>query len=177
MKNHFIILAALVSAACSSPKYTYHFDHYDYNSGKKTSLEQKETVVARQTASPLLLTEQEVVADTRTTPVLHEEKSIQVIKNAITGKMASMTKEEKKEFKKSLKTELKNVVKAKKTPDNIDSTNAKQAWDYDLKMAAIFGLIGLILTALGGVNTVFWILGAVALIVGAVFLIKWLARQ
>ena len=36
MKKYLLLIASvLLLAACSSPKYAYYFDHYDYNSGKK----------------------------------------------------------------------------------------------------------------------------------------------
>jgi hypothetical protein len=49
--------------------------------------------------------------------------------------------------------------------------------DKDLKMAAIFGSVGLVLTFLGGVNSVFWVLGVIAIVIGVVFFIRWLSRQ
>ncbi len=33
--HHMLFGAAVLITACSSPKSVYHFDHYDYNSGKE----------------------------------------------------------------------------------------------------------------------------------------------
>ncbi len=49
--------------------------------------------------------------------------------------------------------------------------------DHDLKLAIIFGAVGLTLTLFGGVNEVFWILGVIAFVVGVVFFVKWVVRQ
>ena len=49
--------------------------------------------------------------------------------------------------------------------------------DNDLKLAIIFGAVGLTLTLFGGINEAFWILGVISIVVGVVFLIKWLVRQ
>jgi hypothetical protein len=49
--------------------------------------------------------------------------------------------------------------------------------DNDLKLAAIFGAVGIVGLMLGGATDVFWIIGGIALLVGVVFLVKWLVRQ
>jgi hypothetical protein len=181
MKNYTLLLfAALMITACSSPKYTYHFDHYDYNSGKKARLAQTETKsgAPEVSVSPLLLDNQTVTASGEATPAPAEiKKSLAADKEAIQKKIASMSSEEKKELKRELKAEVKKIIKAKKSGDHVNALKDKKGWDADLKWAAIFGAIGLVLTALGGVNTVFWVLGAVALVVALIFLIMWLSRQ
>ena len=169
-----LMLVALL-AACSSPKYTYYFDRYDYNSGKKhnvnTTVAQTNAPAAE--ASPLILEEQQVVASADNATPAPSISTKQ--KRDLAQKISSMTKEERKELKQTLKNEIKKATAQKKFDGN--SVKEKKAWDYDLKMAAIFGAVGLVLTALGGVSSVFWVLGAIALVVGIVFLIKWLARQ
>ena len=49
--------------------------------------------------------------------------------------------------------------------------------DNDLKMALIFAVVAIVLSAFGGVNSIFWILGVIATVVAIVFFIKWLAEQ
>jgi uncharacterized membrane protein len=180
MKNILLLLAGVLTlASCSSPKYAYHFDHYDYNSGKKQAVAKNEKPVSaiEQQSSPIVLQNQALTADaTSTTPVMNtaKENNPVVNKKAITEKIASMSKAERKDLKSNLKKYIKAV---KKNPDQGADVNATKEWDHDLKMAAIFGAIGVVLTALGGVNTIFWVIGVVALVIGLVFLIKWLARQ
>jgi cell division protein FtsW (lipid II flippase) len=88
-----------------------------------------------------------------------------------------MSKSERKEFKKALKTELKNYIKGKKPGDTGASVADAKVMDHDLKMALIFGSVAIVLSFFGGVNSVFWILSVVALVVAVVFFIKWLAEQ
>jgi hypothetical protein len=179
MRNIIILfVSAVLFTACSSPKYSYYFDHYNYNSGKKQTTQDVTTTVQDQ-ANPLLLNDQALIADANTGKPAYVEKNptVTVNQEAMEQKIASMTKSEKKEFKKELKTELKKIIKVKKQGEREASVHASKEWDQDLKMAAIFGSVGVVLTILGGINTVFWVLGVVAFVIAVVFFIKWLARQ
>ncbi len=174
-----VLLGVLLLAACSTPKYAYYFDHYDYNSGKKKSpvnatapakVSQIEVV-----STPLKIDETSVVASaapvvvaTPSAPSVSEQKSL------IAKKYSSLTKDEKKAFRKEVKSVIKDYKKSKKSGESITET---QVMDYNLKMAIIFGAVALTLSFFGGVNSVFWILSVVALVVGVVFFIKWIAEQ
>lgn len=174
-----VLLGVLLLAACSSPKYAYYFDHYDYNSGKKKSpanaiapaqADQIEVV-----STPLKIDETSVVASaapivvaTPAAPSISEQKSL------LAKKYSSLTKDEKKVFRKEVKSVIKDYKKSKKSGESITET---QVMDYNLKMAIIFGAVALTLSFFGGVNSVFWILSVVALVVGVVFFIKWIAEQ
>jgi len=70
-----------------------------------------------------------------------------------------------------------NYSKSKKSGDNGAVVNDTKAMDYNLKMAIIFGAVAATLSFFGGVNSVFWILSVVFLVVGVVFFIKWIAEQ
>ncbi len=48
-------------------------------------------------------------------------------------------------------------------------------WDEDLKLATIFGAVGITGLIIGG--NVFNIIGAIALVIGVVFFVKWIIRQ
>jgi hypothetical protein len=172
MKNVFyLIVGALIFTACSAPKYAYHFDHYDYNSGRKQ--DKTETALAVKEASPLIIDEATMTADASASPIASPIKEEKPAAKSVSKKVTGMSKTEKKEIKQGLKS----YVKSMKKGEIGKGSEATKAWDHDLKMAAIFGAIGIVLTALGGINTVFWILGTVALVIGVVFLIMWLARQ
>jgi 5'-3' exonuclease len=179
MKNFLLILCAvLLFAACSAPKYSYNFDHYDYNTGRKQAAAKQDEprLQSEEARSPLIVAEESIVASIA--PVVAETKKASLSntdKKTIASKIVSMSKAERKELKKDLKAEIKKF-KAKKG-DNGASVNATKAMDHDLKLAAIFGAVGLILTLLGGAGHVFWVLGVIALVIGAVFFIKWLSRQ
>ena len=173
-----LIGLVLLVAACSSPKYVYHFDHYDYNSGKKKSIQEEVAT----TQSPLVFDQQTVVASTTESPVVLAEEKIKPspdqVKNDFAKKYNAMSKTERKEFREDLKKELKAYVKAKKQGKSVTSANATtEQLDYDLKMAILFGAVGLTLTLFGGVSSVFWVLGVIGIVIAVVFLVRWLMRQ
>ena len=185
MKKYLLlIVSVLLFAACSSPKYAYYFDHYDYNSGKK-KVEPSGTQLAQSTLttpemSPLQMDKEAVTASAEskirpveyTTPAMVKEKAA-----LLEQKYKSLSKAEKKEFRKELKAEIKKMIKAKKSGESLDSIAKNTAMEHDLKMALIFGVVGIVLSAFGGVNSVFWILGVISLVIAIVFLIKWIAEQ
>lgn len=172
-----VIAAAIVFASCSSPKYAYNFDHYDYNSGKKQAFAKQTeqvTPTPQETESPLLIKEESLVASTApTAPVETKRTLTDADKKAIAEKVASMSTAERKELKKTLKAEVKKMKKG----ENGASVEASKVMDHDLKLAAIFGAVGLVLVILGGVSTVFWVLGVISFVIGIVFFIQWLSRQ
>lgn len=186
MKQYLLlIISVLFLAACSSPKYAYYFDHYDYNSGKKkTESSVAATMPAMPEVSPLMLDKQALEASVADKivpiergPLKMEDEDLEAKRTLLAEKYSSLSKAEKREFRKEVKAVVKEVVKAKKEGKSLDSIEATKAMDYDLKMALIFGIVGIVLSAFGGVNSVFWILGVVAIVVAIVFLIKWIAEQ
>jgi hypothetical protein len=169
-----LVVSVLVLASCSTPKYSYNFDYYDYNSGRKKAeagklvAQAEAQPVVLEESSPLLLSEENVVASAA------EKAPAPVTKPAL-KKYSEMSKSEKKELRKAVKTEIKNYMKNKKGDGAV--TKETKALDYNLKMAIIFGAVALTLSFFGGVNSVFWIASVVALVVGVVFFIKWIAEQ
>lgn len=163
MKIRLLSLAVVALCfACSSPKIAYKFDYHDYNAGRKTK-DVKEEVASNPGPMPVQ-TESLLVMET--TPaeapaVIAEGKTYE-----------EMTKKERKELRKEIRKEIKSVVKKK---DNPNAVEANQAIDRDLKLAAIFGAVGIVALIIGG--QVFWIIGGIALIIGVVFFVKWLIRQ
>ncbi len=171
-----LVVSVLVLASCSTPKYTYNFDYYDYNSGRKKAeaeklLAQTETTsseAVEEQSSPLLLSEENVVASAA-------GKAPVPVAKPVAKKYSEMSKSEKKELRKAVKTEIKNYLKNKKGDGQISKET--KALDYNLKMAIIFGAVALTLSFFGGVNSVFWIASVIALVIGVVFFIKWIAEQ
>jgi hypothetical protein len=175
-----LVCAILLTAACSSPKYTYNFDRYNYNSGKKQQQSVAQTKPAEE-VSPLAIEEQTLTASTETTPVALSENNAPVneaeAQVAFEKKYKTMSKAEKKEFRKELVKEMKSYAKAVKKGETVKTTNNTKAMDHDLKLGIIFGAVGFTLVVLGGINTVFWVLGVISLVIGVVFFINWLVRQ
>jgi hypothetical protein len=161
----FALVVLIVGASCSAPKYTYNFSYYDYQAGKRAA--QKEAQVTVSTTST------EVVASTQKVPVVPEEQ-VQSTTVEVKKEIAAMTMAERKVFAKEVKKDIKNAVREVKKMNTVQSA---QAMDNDLKMAAIFGAIGVGLGLLFGVSEIIGFIGFVAVVVALVFLIKWLLRQ
>lgn len=163
MKTKLLALVALIMAAsCSAPKYAYKFGYYDYQAGKRAAQKEAQVVAVAST--------NEVVASTEATPVV-AEASVAPVVTEKKGATA-MTKAEKKAFVKEVKKEIKV---AKHQVKKMNAAQSAQSMDNDLKIAAIFGAVGLVGLIIGG--NVFYIIGGIALIIGVVFLVKWLMRQ
>ncbi|MBA4055911.1 MAG: hypothetical protein C0490_14450 [Marivirga sp.] len=179
MKKQFFLLNAVLSlAACSSPKYAYKFDTYDYNSGRKKSEKTSIHYEPNSETSPLALTEKNITASVAPT-VPSIEKPV-VSSSTFTEKSEryeDMSKDERKDFRRGLKKQIKNYVEEIKSGNSAESISATKELDDELKLAIIFGAIGITLTILGGINTVFWVLGVVGLVIGLVFFIRWISTQ
>lgn len=182
MKKYLLLIASvLLFAACSTPKYAYYFDHYDYNSGKKKvetpTTQLSQVTIPSPEMSPLQLDEQAVTAnaEARIKPV--ENTKAVMDQTLLAKEYSSLSKSEKKEFRKELKTVVKKMVKAKKSGESIESIEELKAMDHDLKMALIFTVVAIVLGAFYSTSSVFGILSLISLIVAIVFFIQWIARQ
>ena len=175
MKRTFLLILPILIVACSTPKYTYHFDHYDYNSGRKKNLVASETRVATTEPEFTASTEKVIVAEKEapknTVAVPTEQMDAK-------AKYNTLSREEKKSLRKELKSELKKFKKASKE-ENVDANGPQvtNEMDRDLRLAIIFGAVGLVLSLLSGISAAFWVLAVIAIVVGVVFLIRWLMKQ
>ena len=176
MKFHQVLLSAFVFlTACSSPKHVYHFDHYDYNSGKKVDVPLKELPVEE---NPLALDEKTMVVSSTSEPITIAEKKAVPYASAkdVAVKFNTMSKQEKKAFRKELKRELVNYSKKTvlKKNDGVDGVQATQKFDTLAALAIAFGVAGIVMLMLTG--NAFWVAGAICLVVGAFFFVKWVAN-
>lgn len=178
MKFHqLLIVAAIFLTACSSPKYAYHFDHYDYNIGKKAEVIAS---TATKVNSPLSIDNKDLIASVETSPIpaANVQKAVdnEIVKS-LSDKVKGMSKTERKEFRKELKKELKNLVKKdlKKT-DNVDSVKRTKVFDTLSALAIAFGVGGIVLITLANISNAFWIVGAISLAIGAFFFVKWVGN-
>jgi hypothetical protein len=183
MKKYLLLIASvLMLAACSTPKYAYYFDHYDYNSGKKKAESPgklvAEKMLAKPDLSPLTINEEVLTADAgkKIAPVAKVPESLKETK-ALAKQYTSMSKTEKKEFRKELKTVVKTMIKAKKSGKSIDSIKEAKVMDSDLKMALIFTIVAIVLGAFYGASPAFGILSLISIVIAIVFFIQWIARQ
>lgn len=173
--NLFTLCLLVLLVACSSPKYTYHFDRHDYSIGKKqTRVELPAEAVEEKVQTLALDTETLVASADEKAIVLAEEENpvmASAEKTSLVEKYKAMSKDERKAFRKEIKKEIKKAVKEKKS-ENVEGT---AVMDRDVKLAIIFGGIGVIFLLLPG--NVFLVLGAISLIIGFVFFVMWLSRQ
>lgn len=171
MKKILLYLAAIVFlASCSSPKYTYNFDHYNYNAGKKKASGDANFV---SNDGPQVIQPEMLTASTSKPEVLEAAPVAEVKAAPIKKTYAQMNKTERKELRTYLKAEVKSSIKAKK--ESIKNTTATKGMDGDLKLATIFGAVGIAGLIIGG--DVFYIIGGIALLIGVVFFVKWVIRQ
>jgi len=161
------LLLLIVGASCSSPKYTYNFSYYDYQAGKK-NIVQPEKVIATEINSEVTTG----TATTNSTAVLPEDKAPLLTEQQ---NHASLNTTEKKTIKKEIKKTINTYVKQVKKME-AKSVSAS-GWDRDLKLAAIFGAIGLGLGLLYSVNSIIGFIGFASIVIALFFLIRWLMRQ
>jgi hypothetical protein len=160
----FVSVTALF-ASCSSPKFA----------GRPAQGNERLTAYSTEPSVPLPLDESTLVASISDGPVYLAPTAIGA-SGALSGsKPLTLTREERKEIRKEALKQLKAYTKAVKEGDKALATELKQGMDNDLKMAAIFGAVGIVSFIIGG--DVFHVIGAIALIVGVVFFVKWLMRQ
>lgn len=166
----YFFVSVLVVTSCSSPKYTYNFDYYDYNSGKKKPV-LKETVASAK-ESPLTVDESTIVASAKEDVVYEPQAAVAPVSKAeAVAKLKSMTKADRKE----LKAELKKYAKESKKSSSVKEGQGTMGLGGDLKLAAIFGAIGIVLLIIGG--DALSLIGGISLLVGLFFLIRYLINQ
>lgn len=157
-------------AACSGPKYTYYFDRYDYNAGKKKAGVAKEMVASQETPR---VNPGELTASLTQEPVIVENTGVaKEITVPVKKTYVQMTKTERKALRNYIKSEIKAKVEKKEV---VQHAAATQGMDKDLKLAAVFGAVGIVALIIGG--DVFWIIGGIAMLIGVIFFVKWLVRQ
>jgi uncharacterized membrane protein len=166
MKKITLLFAIVVLASCSAPKYAYYFDHQDYNAGRKQA---QAKAPALEEISPLAVDPQSLVASISDAPMAAAEP---VAVKKVT--YAQMSKPERKALRKELGRQVKSYIAAKKKMNVVQSAQAG-SMDHDLKLAAIFGAVGIVGLIIGG--DVFWIIGGIALLIGVIFFVKWIIRQ
>jgi F0F1-type ATP synthase assembly protein I len=162
-------------AACSTPKMAYKFDYHDYNAGRKAK-DVKQEVASNPGPLPVApgsLVAMEPAKEEAVSSIESIEKPVVV---APTKTYDNMSKKERRDVIRQFKKEVKSIIK-KKDKDNPTSVESTKAIDKDLKLASIFGAVGIVGLILGGISEVFLIIGGVALIIGIVFFVKWLIRQ
>jgi hypothetical protein len=151
----------------------YKFDYHDYNAGRKAK-DVKQEVAANPGPAPVVAEELVAMEPVKETPASIESMEKPVVMTPEKKTYEDMSKKERRELRREFKKEIKSIIKKK---DGVSSVEATQALDKDLKLAAIFGAVGVVGLILGGASGAFWIIGGIAMLIGVVFFIKWLIRQ
>jgi Flp pilus assembly protein TadB len=167
MKYISFLVSVVVLASCSSPKYAAHFPSSNVDANYHAA-----KVAQVETVAPVTTESQVLTASVSVAPVaLPAEEVRKQVKDAY----AKLSKEQKKEVRQLLKKEIKSISKNAKKDASVTAVAARGGIDHDLKLAAIFGAVGLVGLLIGG--NVFTVIGAIAMIIGVVFFVKWLMRQ
>jgi len=167
MKKILYLFVLTLMASCSSNKYAANFNYYKTNSGFAGGygeLKITETAIAPIESAKLIASTDEKAIILDEAPSAKEERKTYV----------QMNKTERKALRQYLKKEMKTLGKAKKS-ESVESVSSTKAMEKDLKLASIFGAVGIVGLIIGG--DVFYIIGAIALLIGVVFFVKWLVRQ
>jgi hypothetical protein len=156
-------LIALAAVACSGPKYTASFNNVN-------------STVPYYAATPAPVNPNQLVASITETPVIITEE-IPTVEPAVEAAVSKTYLQMNKAERKQLRSEIKSILKEQKATKKmgVAATAATKGIDHDLKLAAIFGAVGLVALIISG--QVFYIIGGIALIIGVVFFVKWLVRQ
>ena len=160
MKKLFYLIPVAIFVSCSAPKYNASINPKEENmlAGANSS-----------TPSINQAGESELTASIKAVPTLTKETKKEIKKAYL-----NMSKSERKELHQLLKREVKSISQVNKKEMSVTAVQ-RTGFDHDLKLAAIFGVIGVVALFISG--NAFYIIGAIALIIGAVFFIKWLIRQ
>ncbi|MFY8036778.1 MAG: hypothetical protein ACOVMQ_06405 [Cyclobacteriaceae bacterium] len=165
MKKNLLLIPVVLFFACSTPKFAA------YQKSKEDAAVGASNATAKQEAAG----ESVLTASTKATPTLTiDEARAEIKKNYL-----KLSKEERKEVRQLLKKEIKKMVRNQKAEKKEMSSSATQAkgLDHDLKLAAIFGAVGVVGLLLGSAGQFFTVIGAISLIIGTVFFVKWLMEQ
>ncbi|MBX9850601.1 MAG: hypothetical protein K2X86_02470 [Cytophagaceae bacterium] len=153
---NFLVLAGLIVALCSVPDKALGQNN-DILSKQSLRFENSQSNVS-ETTSP----------GKAATPSMAEAK-----KETAPKEIAKPGRNEVKKLTPVQKMLVKKLAK-KMNPDSFQGEQQGQALDQNLKFAIIFGAIGVVLMLF---PSPLWIIGAIALTVGVVFLILWVLEQ
>jgi len=165
MKKIIGLLALAFLGSCSAPKYYSNFNRPAHRLDGQSVVAK-----AEEPTLPLVASTMQIEASLHAAPTIFTEKE------AIQKNYQQLSKTEKVQVRKMLKREIKNIVKIQKREQVVSSTKASGI-DHDLKLAAIFGAVGVVALILGSAGQAFTIIGAICVLIGVVFFVKWILRQ
>jgi hypothetical protein len=165
----YVFVGLLVWTSCSTPKMAYRFDTHRYQSvAKSASADHPVAATPGIHPNELMAAAEPTLLET-TAPAPQEQ--IAAVK--------ALSKKEQRELRSAIKEQLKTQLTPEKKAEikkQLKADNVKRM-DNDLKLAAVFGAVGIVGILLGSAAQVFLIIGGIALLIGVIFFVKWLVRQ
>lgn len=162
----FLLASVVVLSSCSAPKYSYFFSHHQQPVAKKETVAKPQEASAAQRVEVLVASAEGAVLSTesvKTTPDFKASKP-------------ELSRSDRADLRHALKKAISKVRVDKKMKASLAASKAS-GMDHDLKLAIIFGAVGIVGLMLGGSGQFFSIIGGIALIIGVVFFVKWIIRQ
>jgi len=192
MNKVILLVAALWLCACSSPKYTYYFDHYSTS----PLVNESKREIPGVAVSPLTLQKDAVLASAPyAAPVStsagngnNRKDASAITSRSAKGAIASdaqvksstapLASIDRTKLRQAIKLARKNV-RAQRAQGLNHSFNdqATQKLDNEVIVAIAFGAVGITLALLGGLGAGFWISGVLLLGIGLYFFIDWLSKR
>jgi hypothetical protein len=164
-------MVAILASACGGTRYTASFNLHTKQPVNNQAAAKSENSAVEATS---IAQAEQLFASTSNAPVEFKAEP----KEEVRKTYIQMTSTERKALRTHLRSEIKSYANEQKKSIGLESTKATTGdMDSDLKLAAIFGAVGIVGLMLGGATDFFWIIGGIALLIGVVFFVKWLVRQ
>lgn len=173
MQKLCLLISIGALASCAAPKSVYYFDYVKNKSTKDAfnpSLPQlsKEELTASLEVQPSVARPADPYTALSVQPA-HLETTA-------TNQPIKLDRKERREIRQALREHFRSRARANRLTHG-DEGQAIAAMDNDLKLAIIFGAIGITFGLFAGLGTAVWVLAVGSLITGIVFFIRWLLRQ
>jgi hypothetical protein len=174
MKRIFYLGIIVVLASCSSSKYAANFQKSGQGYGYGELVKP-----VNYAAAPVTEASNLVASTSNKTGIITSNATPMpsATMEQIRMDYKQLNKSGKKEFKNELKSQIKKLVKMNKKLgiESVTTVQKTKVIDHNLKLAAIFGAVGVVGLIIGG--NAFTIIGGIALIIGVVFFVMWLVNQ
>lgn len=163
----YLLTGPVLLASCAAPKLTYQFDTHRYQTVSK----ENQATRAQFTAA---VRPEEWVASTEPGPVVIPAAAGQPTADEELRSGAELQQKPLRAQHLAKKMRV-NEAAANAVPQVKNDQTTEL--DEDLKMAAVFGTMGIVGLLLSGLGDFFLFIGGLALLAGAFFFIRWLIRQ
>lgn len=172
MKKLCLLIGIGVLASCSAPKSVYYFDYVKHKSAEDAfnpSLPRlhKEDLTASLDVHPVIAPAADQYTALTVQPAAYRET---------VRKHIQPDRKERREIRQALREHFRSRTKANRLMHG-DEGQGIDDMDNDLKLAILFGAIGITFGLFAGLGTAVWVLAVASLIVGLVFFIRWLLKQ